>query len=301
MKNLIICVLMLTALPCVACDICGCGNGSSFFGILPQSHRGFVGVRYGYKSYASHLTSVNLRSEETFQKAELWGRFYPMRKLQVLAFVPYFVNRQTLLETGDQKTLSGLGDASVLVNYNVLNTFMDSTIHQIDHSLLLGGGVKLPTGRYRYDPLSDADVANANFQLGTGSVDVLVNAVYTVRYRQWGINTDATYKMNGANSNRYQFGNRTTVNASVLYFGQLGGVTLVPNAGVAYENARRDRDLGVLNTRTGGYTTFATAGIEGYIRNVSMGVNYQKPVTQNLSNGELRANSRLNLHVTLLI
>lgn len=292
---------MLTALPGMACDICGCGNGSSFFGILPQSHRGFVGLRYGYKSYSSHLSSVNLRSEETFQKAELWGRFYPVRKLQVLAFVPYFVNRQTLLKTGDQTTLSGLGDASVLVNYNLLNTLMDSTTHQIDHSLLLGGGVKLPTGRYRYDPLSETDVANANFQLGTGSVDVMLNAVYTVRYRQWGINTDATYKLNGTNSNRYQFGNRTMVNTSLLYFGRIGGVTLVPNAGVTYENARRDREQGVINTRTGGYTTFATAGAESYFGNVSMGLNYQKPVVQNLSNGELRANSRLNFHVTLLI
>lgn len=301
MKNKLLVILMLTALPGMACDICGCGNGSSFFGILPQSHRSFVGLRYGYKSYSSHLTSVNLRSEETFQKAELWGRFYPVRKLQVLAFVPYFVNRQTLVKTGEQLTLQGLGDASVLANYNVLNTLMDSTTHKIDHSLLLGGGIKLPTGHYRYDPLSDAEVANANFQLGTGSVDVMLNAVYTVRYRQWSINADATYKLNGTNSNNYKFGNRTMVNTSVLYFGQIGGVTLVPNAGMAYESARRDRDQGVTSSRTGGYATFATAGIEGYTKGVSMGVNYQKPVMQNLSNGELRANNRLNVHLTLLI
>lgn len=72
-----------------ACDLCGCANGGSFFGILPQSHRQFVGLRYRYSSYESHLNSVNLRTKEVFQSTELWGRFYPLKRMQVIAFLPF--------------------------------------------------------------------------------------------------------------------------------------------------------------------------------------------------------------------
>lgn len=271
-------------------------------GILPQSHRGFVGLRYSHKSYDSHLNSASLQSREDFWKTELWARAFPFKRVQVLAFVPYNFNQQTIKKTGQQKDLQGLGDISALVNYNVLNTMTDTIPHRFFHNLLVGGGVKLPTGRYRYDLYSDLEVANPNFQLGTGSVDFMINLVHTMRHKSWGLNTDFSYKINTQNSNEHRFGNRIVSNISALYFQRLGDVvTLIPNAGITYENSGLDSKSGVKNPQTGGDILLGSYGLESYFKRISMGISYQVPIAQKLANGELRANNRLNVHFTVML
>jgi hypothetical protein len=284
-----------------ACDLCGCANGGSYFGVLPQGSRQFVGIRYRTSSFDSHLKSSVLRTQESFQNTELWGRFYPLKRVQVMAFVPYFFNRQTEKMTGRTFHLNGLGDISVLANYNLFNTFWDSThTSRINHSLLVGGGIKLPTGRFRYDVADPTDVANPNFQLGTGSTDFLLTALYSVRLNDWGWNTDATYKLNTTNSNGYKFGNRLTVNSLVFWTKEIGRATLMPNAGLYAEAAAQDLHNRSPNARTGGYLSMANAGMEVFFGKFTVGGTYQHPLLQNLSNHEIRANARATVHLTVM-
>ena len=294
-------LLAFLSLPLLACDLCGCSNGGSFFGILPQGHRGFLGIRYRYNTFNSHLGSLNLSSREQFRTAELWGRFYPARRVQVMAFVPYQFSQQTLLKTGQITPLQGLSDATVLAHYNLINTFMDdSIVHTINHNLLVGGGVKLPTGRFRYDENSLLDVANPNFQLGTGSTDWIGNLIYTARYKNWGMNADMSYRMTTTNPNGYRFGNRLNSSASLFYLTSLGSRSIMPNAGVFVEQAGHDIRDGVMNKQTGGYAAYLNLGTEVYLDKLSLGVSYRRPVSQYLSEGELQANAQLTTHVTFL-
>lgn len=282
----------------LACDICGCGAGSSFVGLLPQAGRGFVGVRYRTRAYDSHLNSLLLKTRETYQTAELWARIYPAKRVQVLAFLPLNVNRQQT--ANGTFTRRGLGDATVLAHYNLLNTALDTVRRNVDHNLLLGGGVKLPTGPYRYDLADASEVANPNFQLGTGSTDALFNAIYTLRYRQWGWTTDLTYRLTTRNPNGYRFGHRQTAATTAFFLKKGEKATLMPNAGLLLENAARDVDRGKPNGNTGGYTAFASAGVETYFGRFTAGVNGQLPVAQRLAAGQIRADGRAMAHVTLL-
>lgn len=302
MKNYVLIALFcLTSWPTPACDLCGCSNGGSFFGILPQGHRGFLGVRYRYNAYNSHMSSLNLSSREQFRTAELWGRFYPAKRVQVMAFVPYQFSQQTLLKTGDSTPLRGLSDVSALAHYNLINTFMDdSIVHSVNHNLLVGGGIKLPTGRFRYDENSLSDVANPNFQLGTGSTDWILNAIYTARYKNWGANADMSYRLTTTNPDNYRFGNRVNASASVFYLASMGSRSIMPNAGVFVEQAGHDIRDGVMNKQTGGYATYLNLGTEVYLNKLSLGISYRQPVAQYLSEGELRANAQLSTHVTFL-
>ena len=72
MKKIVILFLFLAVHPSFifACDVCGCGNGGAFFGLLPQSHLRFAGIRYKQKSFSSHLNSPFFMAEESFKKAE---------------------------------------------------------------------------------------------------------------------------------------------------------------------------------------------------------------------------------------
>lgn len=298
MKKILLLLLLVAALPAAACDICGCGVGNAYYGIMPQSYRNFIGVRYRYRTYDSHLNSQLLKTKETFQTTEIWGRFYPLKRVQVLAFVPYNINYQK--DAGGSARLSGLGDITIQANYSLLNTNMDTTFREVNHTLLVGAGVKLPTGKANFT--DDGSLgANANFQLGTGSTDLLLNTIYTLRYRSWGWNTDVSYRMTTSNRQNYRFGNRISGSTSAFYVTKLGGVTLMPNAGALGEYSYHDLKDGVRNKQTGGYAVLGTAGIETYFGRFVAGVNAQLPVAQDLAGGESKSKGRLQLHFTVLL
>lgn len=298
MKKILFWVLMIGYLPASACDMCGCANSGSFFGILPQSNMRFVGVRYRLKDFDSHLNSQVLKTKEHYQTTELWGRFYPFMKTQLLVFLPYNSNKQTTL-SGRTARIEGLGDASMIMHYNVFNTFWDSTIHQVNQNLLIGGGLKLPTGKYRYEDTGE-EGANANFQLGTGSVDFVLNAIYTLRYHSWGINADASHKLNTRNSNGYKFANRTNGSLMAFYAAKFGRFTMMPNVGTMVEYSGQDIKNGVKNRFTGGWLMMANMGIELYYKRYSAGFIFQKPIVQNLVNKESRINQQTSIHCTFM-
>lgn len=292
-------VILGYVLPSYACDICGCGNGGSFFGILPQSHLRFAGIRYRVKNYESHLNSTFFRARENFQTAELWARFYPFKRTQLMVFVPYNWNTQTLYRTETPQIISGLGDVSALFHYNIVNTFWDSTTHTIDQTLLIGGGVKAPTGRFKYVD-DGTEVANANFQLGTGSLDFVANAIYNVRYQKWGTNMDISYKINTTNPNQYRFANRLSGSVSVFRTLSLSSLTVMPNVGAYMEHFGYDTKNGAKNTFTGGTLSTANVGMELYYKRISTGFTYQTPLYQHLSGGDLKLKNTVSTHFTFM-
>src|SRR5690606_7301085 len=147
--SVLVAVLMVTVVDTAqGCNVCGCGVGTNHHGILPQFQKNFVGVRYHNKTYRSHLGMEHaaMYSNEHFQSVELWARFYPAKRVQVFAFLPYKINERT--EGSDVLRLRGIGDASVSVNYSLINTY-DSALATLRHNLMIGGGVKLPTGNFQ--------------------------------------------------------------------------------------------------------------------------------------------------------
>ncbi|HTJ49160.1 MAG TPA: hypothetical protein VL443_06865 [Cyclobacteriaceae bacterium] len=285
-----------------ACAICGCGVGNYYFGIMPQFHKNFVGLRYRNYSYTSHIGAGYKPFEathETFSSAELWARFYPTKRIQLVTILSYSFNTQ--VDQGVTKDIQGVGDIPIFVNYNILNTNNQplSEARVLNHNLLVGGGIKLPTGKYKYteDP---TQVANANFQLGTGSVDFMTNLLYTLRFKRFGLSVDATYKMNTANSNKYQFGNRASGTASVFYVQQIKKFGVMPNAGIYAEDSGKNKQYDIKIDNTGGAATFASAGVETYYKNLSIGFNYQSPMVQHLASNHSKAHDKVMVHVTFM-
>lgn len=280
-----------------ACNTCGCGVGGYHYGILPQYQKNFIGLRYRYRSYVSELESGHLApySYETFQSVELWGRFYPLKRVQAFVFAPYNFNER---KEGEKLTyLEGLGDIVVSANYNVFNTY-DSTA-TFKHTLLVGAGVKLPTGKFR--ALDDGLTVNQNFQLGTGSLDVLFNLIYTLRYKNAGLNTEFTYNYNTTNPDDYRFGDMTRTSLTGFYILNAGALTLMPNAGASLETFRDNKQFEQPFPDTGGWAMLYNVGVEAYYKNVALGFSYSTPGKQKLFNDKVTSNDRVSVHLTLMI
>src|SRR6218665_1903830 len=208
-----------------------------------------------------------------------------MLKLQVLTLVPYHFNEQTT--TSGKIYLDGIGDIPLLVNYNLMNTETNDPEKIWKHNVWAGGGVKVPSGKYKYAD-TPTEVANANFQLGTGSVDFMLNAIYALRYKKLGINSDFTYKINTYNPDHYRFGNKVNATVSIVYIQQVKKVGLMPNAGIYYENSGSNKSYEIVISDTGGSALFVTAGLEMYWKKYSAGLNYRDPVKQDLANGRIK-------------
>jgi hypothetical protein len=277
-----------------ACDACGCGVGSYQFGILPQQTKNFVGLRYQTKSDAS-TPYHDLQTKESFQTMEVWGRFYPVKKVQVLALLPYNFNRQET--NGITTEVKGIGDALVLVNYNLLNN-TDSLYQKVKHNLFVGGGLKLPTGHFTKE--LEGEELNPNIQLGTGSLDFVANAMYTIRYDKIGLNTNLTYKYNNANSNAFRFGDKLGAGTVLFSVLKVKEMAIMPNAGFSTEITAKDVHKGSELAESGGYANFLTLGTELYFKKISAGVTAQKPVSQNVSAGYVETGNRFLTHLTFM-
>jgi hypothetical protein len=298
MRTLFIAVVWLVFAPAAsACDVCGCSIGGNYFGILPQFHRHFVGLRWSEQSFQSaHSRSAALHgdfdSQKRFRSLDVLARFYPSRRFQVLTLLPYHDFRR--LENGVLTHGQGLGDASVLGNFILLDTGRPDSLGRRpkwQHALTIGGGIKLPTGQHSLVD-SEGKLLHENLQPGSGSTDFMLSAAYTLRRGAWGASADVLGRFNTTNRHDYRFGNRVSGAVRFFYWKNLRRVAFLPNVGAFMDHAARNRAGKEWAEGTGGSVALATMGLEVYARRFSVGFTFQEPVWQALGGEKVHAASR---------
>lgn len=283
-----------------ACDICGCGAGNNYVGILPEFRARILGIRYRYNSIKTHL-GINgetyLSKTENYRTAELWGAWNLRPDFRLMVTLPYTFNER--IGTDGKFSQSGMGDISAGAYYQLLqNKNQDKKQHLLIQSLWIGGGVKLPTGQYR-----DTNKDNANFfQSGTGSTDFFAQAMYDIRRQDAGLNLNALYKLNTANKESYQYGSRFSASAQFYYKWKAGkSFTIAPNAGMAFETSAEDTNKDIKVFASGGNVLLGTAGIECNTKKLLFGASFQSPFTQDMANGFAKAQNRMMVHVAVIL
>lgn len=282
-----------------ACDVCGCSLGGNYFGILPLYNKNFVGLRWSQAKFHSYIAPTQYlpaeQSNDTYAKVELWGRYYLGKRVQLFAFIPYAYN--DMKGTDQVVSANGLGDISIMGNYVLFSTGEGKS--DFKQTLIAGGGVKLPTGEF--DLTDKGKIINRNFQLGTGSVDFNLNAVYTVLYKKTGINVETGYKINTRNRHDYLFGNQYRASAQLFYWQTLGQFSFLPHAGMNYEQGATHKDGHIIQVNTGGSAWLGSGGLDLYINRFTVGVNYQKPVSQKYNSddtADITSKARWTLSLT---
>lgn len=292
--------LLIMSYTAGACEICGCGVGNYYFGLLPHFNKAFVGVRYQFRKFRTRLVDDPTQfSNDFYQSAELWAGWNISKEWQVVALVPYVFNRQV----SDEGTLHrhALGDAVLLVNYKFLDIAGASGKTLITQQAWIGGGVKLPTGSFHIDP-DDPDVASiANGQTGSGTTDYMVHGTYDLRIGKLGVNTNVNYKINTTNDEGYRFGNRFAANSIAYYVLPAKKATLSPNAGLLFEHNEINKLDKTAVDETGGYALLASAGLEVGFGKWSVGGTLQAPLSQDFAHGQTESKVRGMLHVTVAL
>jgi hypothetical protein len=291
-------MLFLSLQSTYACDICGCSSGNYFIGPFPVFHHYFFGTRYTFRSFKSVVADdPGQFSKDLYQTVELWGGWNISKKWQLIAFVPYNFNRQN---SDDGLTKSnGVGDITMIINYNLLNKqSKDRGGNIVSQQLWVGGGIKIPTGKFSPDP--NDIIPTASNQAGTGSADYLLNAMYALSVKNWGINSSVNYKIN-SKAQGYQFGDRFSSSTFLFRTFAHGTTSFNPNVGLLYEKLQANKLEGEKVPDSGGSSLLAAAGLEIGFKKISVGFNAQLPVSENFSNGQTTTKVRGMVHVTFTL
>ncbi len=280
-----------------ACDICGSHGSSSSFGFLPMVSRHFIGLRGQFQEFATQPHGSGYPSTDVFRTLDLWGRWQVHPRVQLLASVPFHFNDRTF-ENGTHFTTQGLGDVSLLMQWSLFKPAAQANRHW-QHTLLLGGGVKLPTGPFHLED-SEGALLVIHLQPGTGSTDGILTGFYALRRGKIGASIDATYTRTGSNADDYQMGNRWSSNFRFFMVEKRGNTRFLPHIGLLQEIAKTDHDKGKNLGESGGKSLFAGGGLDVFMGNFIVGVNAQIPLTHELARGYVTPKTRFNVSATLL-
>lgn len=303
----ILCILLLIfnlpgKMQVLACDVCGCGGGGVFLGIMPQYKKYFTGIRYHQKRYNSHLGSSTglLRTREHFSMLEMFAGMRLGKKGQLIAMLPYQWNTQT--GSSGQAMVKGMGDVTGMALFQVLESLsLDKNQKMVSHKINVGGGIKLPTGKWRFD---DAGMLgqHANFMPGSGSVDFSAMALYQFRHGNWGAAVSTIYKATTANANGFKFGNTSQLAGQAFRNLVINkSFTLTPNIGVLSEFTSKDALQKQPVTLSGGWLVNALTGVEASFKHVSTGLVLQPPIAQNLNQSEVKSLTRMMFYCTIIL
>jgi hypothetical protein len=298
MKKIFLLIVIVCSLcTAKACEICGCGLGNYYIGLLPRFNHKFIGLRYQYRSFKTVLKdNPSQFSNDHYTTVELWAGWNIGKKWQLIAILPYNYVHQ-VSDDGITNN-NGVGDMALMANYKVFDKVTHTNGKKIMQQLWVGAGIKAPTGKFDIDITGPAIVAIANTQTGSASTDFMLNAMYNVQVNKFGITSGASYKINTANSDRYLFGNKFSANSFLSCNIKKNNCTIIPNAGLLYETTAANQLDKQTIAQTGGHLFAAAAGIEVGYKKITVGGNVQLPVMQNFSEGQTNLHMKAMLHVS---
>ncbi|NJM80323.1 MAG: transporter [Flavobacterium sp.] len=278
------------------CDACGCSASGGSMGFASMINSNFVGIRYFNQSYESNdgLYTNSPWYNEDFNTMQIWARIPVVKSVQISALVPYhFHSRERNIGT---ENINGIGDITVLAMYQLYQTKKDSAL--FSHSLQVGTGVKLPTGKFNQ---ANAGGVNPSFQVGTGSWDYLFAAEYVIKRKKLGLNTMLNYIVKTENEKLYRFGNQINYAGTFFYLVETPKYIVVPQLGFAGEKYDDNYQYNQKVRNTAGDVFFSKLGFEIGRDKFSLGANAMLPINQNLTGGNVKANYRwsVNLNYSL--
>ncbi len=242
MTRLLLSALLLLPVAASACDICG-----TFMGILPYDNQSSIGIFHRYRAFNgyssaghsaylfpadasyfgtglfrqaasgsshSHLGgaaqhSLSPRDYEIFRVVELRARWFAFDRVELSAIVPWVMN--DALTDGDRTQVSGLGDITLLAGYHLV---VPKSFGKWRHRLIVGGGLKLPTGHY-YASGDDGRRIDLLLQAGNGMTEGIVYATYQLSRGAWVGAVNALGKFSGWNYYRESYAPGWTTNLMI--------------------------------------------------------------------------------------
>jgi len=324
---LVIVLALLLINSMYACDLC-----SIYKGLEPNDFKNSFGVRYRYRLFESkftfetptfstanvilggsikgipsnkHLEPTFIESKdrsdfvytESYTSYAIFANFYLNHRLK-LNVSTYFSDNYTYKNDSLLENVSGIGDITLLANYQLYNTKKTDTTHMhFSHRVMVGGGIIVPTGNFNKKTIVGVETEikpniilgtpiqslDPHLQAGTGAFGLVFLTEYLVKYRKIGVNTNLSYRKNLVNKNDFQFADRFNANSNLFYILKFSDkISVMPTVGLAFETAKRDSYKNEPFIGSGGNVLFLNYGLSFNYKDWSLSSSYYNVISENL-------------------
>ena len=312
-KTLVVFCLFMYSFNSLACDICG-----SYMGITPYDNKSSISFlhRYrvfnGYRNYQqqsqffpksayrvmhggeadsmqtiSHTYSKN--DFESYKIFELRFKYFVVKRLELNVFLPLLDNKSKT--NGVYNHHTGFGDVSFNAGFHLITPKADKKIR---HKLILGAGIKLPTGNF-YAHDNNSDRLPFEMQPGTGSTDGFGYINYVCMTKKIGTSVSLNYKMNGQNKFQEKLSNSHNDFASVFYRLQYKDLSFYPSVQANYEFTEGLKIKNVLQQNTQVNALLLGPGLDIYYKSFSLNTSWQFTAMEDVRDGFLKSAGRISL------
>ncbi len=276
----------------LACDVCGCGTGSTYLGIDPNYGKTMFNARFQFSQFSHPNTDLNFSQQnrvksDHFYRTEVWTQWQMKPKWQAKLTLPFA--RHQRFDMDGVSTIDGIGDVRAQVNYAILNQ-TDSLNKSNRQLLFIGAELGLPTGKYQQRDRYELKLPAA-FQIGKGAFSYQAFARHVLKRQNWGVSSHVQFLYNGENELQYRFGEQTTVATSFFYSKKVKNTLWLPSLGLRWDYYSNDVQYGITKAHTGGHVLNVSAGLDFYFSKWVLNVFGQVPVQQTLSESQPESKS----------
>lgn len=300
--RLLVIFYFLSVFRASGCDICGCGIGGGYLGVLPQFHKNLSGYRYFMSTFAHPQTPYNTTNgdqllQDVYHRQDFWMRYYLGEKNQFFVFIPYRVNVREY-ESRRLDRIKGIGDIQLSFLRQIIDQSSDPG-RLWRHTWFMGGGIQLPTGKFMQRDLQGR-MHPLPIQTGTGAWSFQAQSLYILRWKNFGIQSDIQFRYFQPNELKYQLGSALVSSANGFYWWQISPHTaLLPIAGIQMEVYGYDLEYHVKKPNTGGQYGLLTIGLDVYHRKFVFQVFGQLPAFGVTTSVQPEAGARVGLGVAI--
>ena len=261
-----------------SCDACGGGGlpSNSSLGYLQTLNNPFIHLSYSQFQY----TYGNSNNFDNIHMVQLNYTWKPKKQIQLSVIVPY---KTVVRHVNDfnPSTYQGIGDASVNANF-VLFDNRDSIFKRVKYFLMVGGSIKLPTGKYQMHDNQLLALPN-HIQMGTGNYSFSPSIFYGLKTKSIGLNSLIRYTHYTTNENGYQNGGNSIIQVGIYRTLKRKNILVIPQIMLSTEKFSKNIEYNQELSNSGGTFSYCNFQLELFYKKTYLLIGYQNKIGQTIN------------------
>ena len=276
-----------------ACDACGININQTSSNLLLGHRNHILLISYQQSGFTTssdhgHYSKDDFVTVDVMLKFRLTDRWFASVSQD-------YKKNERINDYRELSVLEGIGDTRVSAGYRWIDKENKEKRSFVSFETSLG--VTLPFGQHD-ENIGDRNLPE-NFNLGTGSIGYFAQSSYFQSKNNFGFSIFTSFFTYNESPGGYKLGNKSVSAINTQYDINIGGLVLVPNAGLHFELITRDKfPNGDKVEESSGKGLHGKLGLATLVNGLQLGAKLQFPISQKYINNDVLSHNRVFLDLT---